>query len=130
MSLVQTLPGVHEDLDDLHLALFEALSNAVIHGNQEDQGKTVDICAGSQGRAHVLIAVTDQGGGFDPAILQDLTSAENILAGHGRGVFLMRQLVEEVEFNLGGRQVVLHTRIASQPEIIDLTDGAMRALGR
>jgi serine/threonine-protein kinase RsbW len=63
----------------------------------------------------VVIAVTDHGDGFDPAVLADPTSGENIFAGHGRGVFLMRHLVDEVEFNLGGRQVVLRKRVASDP---------------
>jgi hypothetical protein len=54
--------------------------------------------------------------------LADPTSGENIFAGHGRGVFLMRHLVDEVEFNLGGRQVVLRKRVASapRPSIIEM----------
>jgi anti-sigma regulatory factor (Ser/Thr protein kinase) len=66
MSLVQTLPCVQGDLDDVRLALAEVLSNAVTHGNREDSDKTVDICAGCDGRSQLLIAVTDQGDGFDP----------------------------------------------------------------
>ena len=115
MSLVQTLPCLQDGFDDLHRALLEALSNAIIHGNREDPGKTVDICAGCDDQARVVIAVTDHGDGFDPAVLADPTSGENIFAGHGRGVFLMRHLVDEVEFNLGGRQVVLRKRVASDP---------------
>jgi serine/threonine-protein kinase RsbW len=115
MSLVQTLPCVPDDLDDLYLALLEALSNALIHGNREDPSKTVHICAGCDDQARVVIAVTDHGDGFDPAVLEEPTSGENIFAGHGRGVFLMRHLVDEVEFNLGGRQVVLRKRVASDP---------------
>jgi len=74
-SVVQTLPCVQEDLDDLHLALLEALSNAVIHGNREDPAKTVGICAGWDGQAQLLIAVTDQGDGFGPTNLAEPTSA-------------------------------------------------------
>jgi serine/threonine-protein kinase RsbW len=115
MSLVQTLPCLEGGFDDLHRALLEALSNAIIHGNREDPGKTIDVCAGWDDQARVAIAVTDGGDGFDPAVLADLTSGENIFAGHGSGVFLMRHLVDEVEFNLGGRQVVLRKRIATDP---------------
>src|SRR5277367_1013744 len=115
MSLVQTPPCPQAGLDDLHRALLEALSNAIIHGNREDPGKTIDVCAGWDDQARVVIAVTDHGDGFDPAGLADPTSGENLFAGHGRGVFLMRHLVDEVQFNLGGRQVVLRKRVSSDP---------------
>ena len=130
MSPVQTLPCAQGDLDDLRLALAEALSNAVIHGNREDPDKTVGICAGCDGQSQLLIAVTDQGDGFDPAVLADPTAAENICSSHGRGVFLMRRLVDEVEFNLGGRQVVLRKRIATQLRPIDVPDSTVRTIDR
>jgi serine/threonine-protein kinase RsbW len=114
----------------LRLALAEALSNAVIHGNREDPDKTVGICAGCDGQSQLLIAVTDQGDGFDPAVLADPTAAENICSSHGRGVFLMRRLVDEVEFNLGGRQVVLRKRIATQLRPIDVPDSTVRTIDR
>ena len=120
MSLVQTLPCVQGDLDDVRLALAEALSNAVIHGNREDPDKIVGICAGCDGQSRLLIAVTDQGDGFDPAVLPDPTTAENICSSHGRGVFLMKRLVD-VEFNLGGRQIVLRKRIATQLKTIEVS---------
>jgi serine/threonine-protein kinase RsbW len=128
MSVVQTLPCVPEDLDNVHLALLEALSNAVIHGNREDPGKNVGICTDCDGQSQMLIAVTDQGDGFDPTALADPTSAENISAIHGRGVFLMRHLGDEVEFNLDGRQIVLHKRIQTQPRTRGLTDHTVRTL--
>jgi serine/threonine-protein kinase RsbW len=128
MSVVQTLSCVQEDLDDLHLALLEALSNAVIHGNREDPAKTVGICAGWDGQAQLLIAVTDQGDGFDPTNLAEPTSAEKISASQGRGVFLMRHLGDEVELNLGGRQDVMRKRIATQPGTIGFTDSTVRTL--
>jgi len=114
MSLVQTLPCAEGDLADLRLAIAEALSNAVIHGNREDPDKTVCICAGCDGQSRLLIAVTDEGDGFDPTVLPDCTAAGNIGSSHGRGVFLMRCLVDDVEFNLGGRQVVLRKRLATR----------------
>jgi serine/threonine-protein kinase RsbW len=115
MSLIHPLPCLQDGFDDLHRALLEALSNAIIHGNREDPGKTIDVCGGCDDQARVVIAVTDHGDGFDPAVLADPTSGQNIFAGHGRGVFLMKHLVDEVEFNLGGRQVVLRKRVASDP---------------
>ncbi len=114
MSLVQTLPCVQGRLEKLHLALMEALTNAVIHGNREDPAKVVTVCAGCDRRAELLICVTDQGEGFDSSTLPDPTAAGNMHEGHGRGVFLMRRLVDEVEFNLGGRQVILRKRTATR----------------
>jgi serine/threonine-protein kinase RsbW len=113
MSLVQTLPCVQGRLEKLHLALMEALANAVIHGNREDPAKVVTVCAGCDRRAELLICVTDQGEGFDPSALPDPTAARNMHEGRGRGVFLMRRLVDEVEFNMGGRQVILRKRTAT-----------------
>lgn len=111
MSIVKTLPCFHGDIANLRLALLEALANAVIHGNREDPAKRVAVCAGCTGRGHSLIAVTDQGCGFDPRALPDPTADDNIGLTHGRGVFLMRRLVDEVQFNMGGRQVVLQKRM-------------------
>lgn len=110
MSLLQTLPCAPQSLDDLYLALLEALTNAVVHGNRQDPAKTIDIRAGCDGLGQLVIAVTDRGDGFDPTALPAPTTSENIRAIHGRGVFLMRHLVDQVEFNLGGRQVVLRKR--------------------
>ena len=62
------------------------------------------------GPGELLIAVTDEECGFDPAALPDATAPTNIGSTHGRGVFLMRRLVDDVQFNLGGRQVVLQKR--------------------
>ena len=116
MRTVRTLPYVQADLDDLHMALVEALTNAVLHGNHEDPAKTVVVFGRCDAQAQLVIAVTDQGDGFDPAALPDPTAAENVCADHGRGVFLMKRLVNEVEFNRGGRQVVLRKRMEGQPK--------------
>ena len=62
----------------------------------------------------MLVCVTDQGEGFDPSALPDPTATGNVHEGQARGVFLMRRLVDEVEFNLGGRQVILRKRIARE----------------
>src|SRR5713226_7842102 len=98
-SVVRTLPCAKGNLHNLQGALLEALTNAVIHGNRENPAKRVTISAGCDALARLVIAVTDQGEGFDPSTLPDPTAGENLCASHGRGVFLMRRLVDEVEFN-------------------------------
>ena len=71
----------------------------------------VTVCAGCNPRQELLVCVTDQGEGFDPSALPDPTATGNMHEGHGRGAFLMRRLVDEVEFNLGGRQVILRKQM-------------------
>ncbi len=89
-------------LDDLHfnkllVATTEAVNNSIIHGNQRVQEKKVTvICEVNQ---HVLIIyVEDEGSGVDPEKLPNPLCEENILRENGRGVFLMRSLMDEVEF--------------------------------
>ncbi|MDE3164531.1 MAG: ATP-binding protein [Acidobacteriota bacterium] len=107
IELLQTLPCTCEAVDEIELALSEALANAIIHGNREDPAKKVDICAMCEGEGTLVLVITDQGQGFDPAALPDPTAAENLSLTHGRGVFLMSRLMGQVEYRLGGRQIVL-----------------------
>lgn len=80
------------------LAVREAVMNAVLHGNKEDAGKQVTVnYRVMDGRLEV--GVCDQGSGFDPVKLRDPLSAENLLKEGGRGVYLMRQFMDEVEFS-------------------------------
>ena len=114
IGLLQTLPCTGEALDEIELALSEALANAIIHGNHEDPAKKVDICASCEGEKTLLLVITDQGQGFDPAALPDPTAAENLPLTLGRGVFLMSRLMGQVEYRLGGRQVVLRRSKGAQ----------------
>lgn len=93
--------------DNLAVALAEALSNAAVHGNRLRPGTEVqvkvDVVPGN--RAEVL--VTDSGAGFDSSCLCDPTEPARILTPGGRGVYLMRQLVDQVEYNPAGNEVRL-----------------------
>lgn len=60
--------------------------------------------------------VRDYGSDFDPSRVPDPTAAENLCAGHGRGIFLMRQLMDEVRFEEGGRQVVMGKASSCRPK--------------
>ena len=95
------------DLKKEELALLEALINAVVHGSRGDPEKQIWVCCLCTEDKRMLLVVRDFGPGFDASIVPDPTKAQNINSGHGRGIFLMRELMEEVKFQKGGRQVVL-----------------------
>lgn len=95
---------------NFRVGLTEALSNAVLYGNGHDPAKKVKVeVTLEQGRLQAR--VTDQGMGFDPASIPDPTSPENLLESGGRGLFLMRQLLDEVSYNDRGNEVTLVLRI-------------------
>jgi serine/threonine-protein kinase RsbW len=111
MELVRSLPCAQAHLDEVQLALTEALANAVIHGNQGDPRKRVHIWGACAAGEQLVLAITDEGEGFDAASIPDPTLAENVFCDHGRGIFLMNRLMDSAEHRLGGRQVVLRKRV-------------------
>lgn len=90
---------------DVEVALFEALANAVIHGNHEQKSKSVRISCRVEPSHRVSIIVCDQGSGFDPRAVPDPTSPENLGAEHGRGILMMKAFMDEVHFEKGGTEV-------------------------
>ena len=91
--------------DDIELALSEALANAVVHGCQCDPSKTVECCLVGDGKRGLVIVVRDPGPGFDPAVVPPPTAAENIYSDHGRGIYLINQLMDEVQFHKNGTEI-------------------------
>lgn len=91
--------------DDIELALSEALANAVVHGCQCDPTKTVECCVVCDEKRGVMIVVRDPGTGFDPASVPPPTAAENLYSDHGRGVYLMNQLMDEVRYHKNGTEI-------------------------
>jgi anti-sigma regulatory factor (Ser/Thr protein kinase) len=110
MKLVRRLPCVTGDLDGVELALNEALANAIVHGNQQDPNKNVQICGGCERSGDLLLAITDEGAGFDHNLIPDPTSGENLLSKHGRGLLLISHLMDSTQFRLGGRQLIMRKR--------------------
>jgi serine/threonine-protein kinase RsbW len=96
--------------DDLAVAVAEALSNAAVHGNRLDPRSLVSITVEVSPRRHAIVEVKDGGAGFDSNRLEDPTEPEHILIPGGRGVFLMRQLVDQVEYSGPGNRVRLTKR--------------------
>jgi serine/threonine-protein kinase RsbW len=94
------------------LALREALSNAIIHGNRMDPNKRVEVHCQCQRGEGVWLIVKDQGKGFDPAAVPDPLASERLLAEHGRGIQLMKVMMDEVWFECGGTEVHMSKAVA------------------
>jgi anti-sigma regulatory factor (Ser/Thr protein kinase) len=102
-----------EDIENVDLALREALVNAIIHGNQSNPTKAVRVCVALASDCSVLIIVKDAGAGFDPAQLPNPLVAENLLATHGRGIFLINRLMEDVQFSFDRGTTIFMRRSSS-----------------
>jgi len=97
MDLIRNC-GVSEELSfGIEMAVRESLTNAMVHGNQEDESKSVEVIFNCHDN-ELEIKVRDQGEGFDPASVPDPTNAENLLKTSGRGIFLMRTFMDEIEW--------------------------------
>ncbi|MFM8435766.1 MAG: ATP-binding protein [Planctomycetia bacterium] len=105
--------GLHgwepSDIFGVHLAVEEAIVNAIVHGNKLDPEKTVHVsCSVSPELAR--IEITDAGVGFDPASVPDCTLDERLEVPSGRGVMLMRSFMTRIEYNARGNSVLLEKR--------------------
>ncbi len=106
--------GCSEDRQaDLEIALREALANAMTHGNARRPGRKVFLRCYAGPRAGILIAVRDEGQGFDPDRVPDPRSPNRKHLSHGRGLLLMRELTDWIAFRRGGSEVVLFRRTTS-----------------
>jgi CheY-like chemotaxis protein len=95
------------DLDNnVKLAVVEALTNAMEHGNQWDESKRVKVHA-HIARNRLEVTITDQGAGFDHQNQIDPTMEENLLSERGRGIFLLRAIMDEVRFNDPGNSITM-----------------------
>ena len=93
----------------LQVALSEALANAIIRGNREDPAKCVRVRA-ELARDVIRLHVTDEGAGFDPAAVPEPLDADGLRRASGRGLFLIRNLVDAVEFNERGNSICMTLR--------------------
>ena len=89
---------------NLLISLTEAVNNAIIHGNGADENKYVHIHVLKDGSL-LSVAIEDEGEGFNPKNLPDPTSPEYIECCGGRGVFLIHQLCDKVEYKKNGARV-------------------------
>jgi len=105
MSMIQECNCVPGDECGVEIALREALANAVLHGNRQDSEKKVRINCRIQFGGEVSIIVKDEGKGFDSNKVPDPTASVNLESEHGRGIYLMTTLMDEVHFEQGGAEV-------------------------
>jgi serine/threonine-protein kinase RsbW len=111
MRLIEGSHCITGEEHDVELALREALSNAVIHGNRLDAHKLVHVrCRCKVGKGITLL-VSDQGQGFDAQTVPDSMAVENLEAEHGRGIQLMKLVMDEVSFQHGGTEVHMCKRL-------------------
>jgi serine/threonine-protein kinase RsbW len=90
----------------LRVALSEALANAIIYGNRNDAEKSVDVRVVVT-RTMISVFVSDEGDGFNPEDVPNPTLPEGLEQTRGRGLFLIREMVDEVRFNEKGNTICM-----------------------
>jgi CheY-like chemotaxis protein len=113
LSAVNVGFAAHDLDNNLKLALVEAITNSMEHGHQWNPSLKVTMQAELTPEL-LLVNLADEGPGFDQSRLPDPTSEDHILSERGRGVFLMRAIMDEVYFNDSGNQVTM-VKYKNQP---------------
>ena len=99
--------NVSEDnFGNILIAVTEAVNNAIYHGNKNNPSKSVQIGFENLEKK-ITFTVSDEGNGFDHINLPDPTAPENIDKMNGRGIFLMKNLSDNIQFDQDGKQVQL-----------------------
>jgi serine/threonine-protein kinase RsbW len=105
MDVVRNMQCATGKEDAIELALTEALANAVVHGAKGDPKKIVECDVACDEARGMLIVVRDPGPGFDPGAIPSPVVGENIYSNHGRGIFLINELMDEVQFMNNGKEI-------------------------
>jgi len=95
-----------DNYGNILIAVTEAVTNAIVHGNQSNPIKTVSVRVDEVSK-EVVFSIVDQGGGFDFTNLPDPLLPENLEKPNGRGIFLMKNLSDKIEFFDEGRKVCI-----------------------
>ena len=112
-----------EDIFAVHLALEEAFTNAITHGNKMNSDKEVKIDY-SVGLDKFEVSMIDEGEGFDPSVIPDPRYGENLYKINGRGLLLMRSYMDVVEFNNSGNSVRM-VRYKEKPRLTETQGQAL-----
>jgi serine/threonine-protein kinase RsbW len=106
ITMLIALQAGESDTFDIRLCLEEALINAITYGNRFDKRLEVLIdftCIDNK----ISISIEDRGNGFNHNKIPDPTKEENLLMGNGRGIFLIRHLMDDVRFNKKGNRLTM-----------------------
>jgi serine/threonine-protein kinase RsbW len=115
LKMAERCGCIDDDQMDLEIALREALANAITHGNGSRTAKRIFLrCYGSPG-SDILVLVRDEGDGFDPEQVPDPRNSDRRLLHHGRGLLLMRKLMDHVAYRKEGREVLIYKAV-TQPD--------------
>ncbi|GAB6167251.1 ATP-binding protein [Thermostilla marina] len=106
LARLRELGWADRDVFAVHLALTEAISNAVEHGNRKDPRKSLRIAVDLTAK-RIRIAIEDEGSGFLPEEVPDPTHPDRIGHPRGRGLHLIRCFMNHVAFEEGGRRIVM-----------------------
>ncbi len=109
--LKATCKFTQEVYDNILISLTEAVNNAIIHGNKEDVNKYVRVNC-EESKEELIIRISDEGKGFDPQEVADPTLPQNLECCGGRGVYIMKQLSDKINFLDSGRTVEMRFRTA------------------
>lgn len=90
---------------EVETAIREALANAIKHGCRGDTSKQVRCCVACDESRGMLVVVSDPGQGFDPAAVPSPLTGQQIYSEHGRGLYLINRLMDEVWFTEGGTRI-------------------------
>jgi sigma-B regulation protein RsbU (phosphoserine phosphatase) len=106
MSAMDSLGYADENIRKMKIILTELFANAIYHGNKGDHSKKV-IVGHTIDKDKVIISIMDEGDGFDPSMIPDPTLPENLIKDCGRGIYIVRNYTDKIEFNKKGNRVTI-----------------------
>jgi serine/threonine-protein kinase RsbW len=110
MAVVGAMERARGKEFEIETALREALSNAIRHGCSNDETKAVEVAVACDEKGEMVIVVRDPGPGFNPALVPSPTVGPNVFRHHGRGIYLINQLMDEVSFGRNGSEIRMRKR--------------------
>jgi len=113
MQIAREMKCAEGNEGQIELALREALANAIVHGCNNDPSKNVECCVACTGSSDVVIVVRDPGEGFVLGDVPNPLAAENLHSTHGRGIYLINQLMDEVSFERNGAEIRMRKVVAA-----------------
>ncbi len=106
-SILRNSNAEESVIADIAISVTELVNNAMIHGNKSSPHKTVSVKVEIKGKT-VIITVSDQGEGFDPNGVADPLAEENLMREVGRGIFIVRSLMDKVEIDTTEKGTTVH----------------------